>query len=493
MINLSVYLKKITNHSIIYGTSNSVTAAVGYILLPIYARFLTPEEYGVFSTINISGAILGIIYDMGLIAALFRWYFDYSQSEENKRTLIISTVLIFYFLTSTIVTVILFSFSNEISVLLFKGQSQYSSLIQLMVLTTYINLLMGIPLTVLRLQEKAYMYMTVSILKGIGVLAITLLYLIILKEGLFGVYKGGLIVTFMLTVIVFVLTYNNYMLKFSLYEIKKMLIFGLMYLPTIIFIWIINFSDRYFLNYYSTLNDVGIYSFGYKIGQIIYLLVSAFAIGWTPILFSITKENNAKEILATIMTYGFLILFSFALLISIFSEDIVRLVSVGEYIKSYKVVSLICFSNFLYGVYVFLFSGLMITKKIKNQPIIIGISALINIFLNILLIPKFGYIGAAYSTLFTYIVVVAGTYIVSQKCYYINYERERLLKVAAVGIIIYWISYYKISMDIVFVNIFWKLILFMMFFYLLYIWRFFNLKEQNKIRAVLQRVKKLAF
>ena len=117
MANLSVYLKKIVNHSVIYGVSNSLTAAIGYLLLPIYARFLMPEEYGVFSTINISGAVLGIIYDMGLIAALLRWYFDYSQSEEDKRKLMVSTVLIFYFITSSIATVILFFFSRSISAL----------------------------------------------------------------------------------------------------------------------------------------------------------------------------------------------------------------------------------------------------------------------------------------------------------------------------------------------------------------------------------------
>ena len=483
------YLKKIANHSVIYGASNSVTAAVGYLLLPIYTRFLSPAEYGIFSTINISGAVLGVIYDMGLIAALFRWYFDYSKSEEYKRKVIISTISIFYFFTSSIATIILYLFSSKLSGVLFKGQFQYSPLIQLMILTTYINLLMGVPLSILRLEEKAHTYMIVSIFKGIGILVITSLYLIILKAGLLGVYKGGLIVSFVIAVILFVVTYNNYMLRFSFPEIKKMLIFGLMYLPTIIFMWIINFSDRYFLNYYSTLKDVGIYSFGYKIGQIIYLMVTAFSIGWTPILFSIAKENNAKKIFAKIMTYFFLVLFSFVLLISIFSKDIVRLVSVGEYMGSYKIVSFISFSYFLYGIYIFLFSGLMITKRIGSQPIVIGMAALLNILLNIFLIPKFGYAGAAYSTLYTYAAVVIGTYLMAQRHYYINYEKVRLLKIIFAGAGILGVSYYKLFGDAVYINIFWKVILFMMFFYLLYLWGFFSSQEQDKIKYIFQKVR----
>ncbi|MEK6715188.1 MAG: oligosaccharide flippase family protein [Candidatus Omnitrophota bacterium] len=484
MANLSVYLKKIANHSVIYGVSNSVTAAVGYVLLPIYARLLLPEEFGIFSTINITGAVLGIIYDMGLIAALFRWYFDYSQSEEDKRKIIVSTVLIFYFITSSIATVIIFFFSRSLSGLLFKGQYQHSPLVQLMIVTTYINLLLGVPLTILRLKEKAYLYMKVSILRGIGILAITLLYLAVLKGGLLGIYKGGLLVSFIIAAVLFGVTYNDYIFKFSAPEIKKMLIFGLMYLPTIIFMWIINFSDRYFLNYYSTLEDVGIYSFGYKIGQIIFLMVTAFSTAWTPILFSIIKEDNAKAILSTIMTYFFLTLFSIALLMTIFSEDIVKLVSVGKYIESYKVVSLISFSYFLYGIYVFLFNGLMITKRIGSQPIIIGLSALLNILLNIYLIPRFGYIGAAYSTLFTYAAVVFGTYVMSQRCYYINYEKVRLFKITAAGALIYFISNYDLFGDMAVIKIFWKPFLFMMFFYMLYIWKFFNLKELNKVKSL---------
>ena len=483
-----IYLKKVINHSIVYGASNSLLAILGLILLPIYARFFTPEEYGIFATINISGAILAIIYDLGLIAAINRWYFDYTQLEESKRKMMVSTILIFYLLSSSIPTIFLIYFSHEISGLIFKGQYLYSSLIQFMILTTYINLLIGIPLTVLRLQEKAVLYMTVSVLRGIGIVFITILYLFILKEGLLGLYKGNLIVALMVSIIAFSLTYNNYILGFSFSEMKKMLSYGLTYLPTILFMWTINFSDRYFLNYYSSLEDVGIYSFGYKIAQIVYIVVLAFSLGWTPILFSIIKENNGKEILSKIMTYYLLILISLVLLISLFSREIVAIVAVGKYTESYKIIPIISVSYLLYGIYIFLFSGLMVTKKIKSQPIIIGGSALINISLNIIMIPKFGYMGAALSTLFTYCVVVIGTYVVSQKHYYISYEMIRLFKITAAAISIYFMHYYKIFNYAMLAGIFGNLVLFMLFFYILYILRFFDLTEINKIKSIFRPV-----
>ena len=216
-------------------------------------------------------------------------------------------------------------------------------------------------------------------------------------------------------------------------------------------------------------------------------MITAFSIAWTPILFSIVKEDNAKKILANLMTYFFLISFSISLLISMFSEDIVRLISVGEYINSYKIVPLISFSYFLYGIYVFLLSGLMITKKIGNQPVIIGMSVLVNICFNLLLIPRLGYIGAAYATLFTYTVVVIGTYFISQRYYYLNYERARLFKITTLGILIYHISCYKFW-NVIYIALFWKLTLFILFYYLLYLWNFFNLKEQNQIRYLFQKV-----
>ena len=200
------------------------------------------------------------------------------------------------------------------------------------------------------------------------------------------------------------------------------------------------------------------------------------------------KENNGKEILSKIMTYYLLILISLVLLISLFSREIVAIVAVGKYTESYKIIPIISVSYLLYGIYIFLFSGLMVTKKIKSQPIIIGISAFINIILNIILIPKFGYMGAALSTLFTYCVVVIGTYVVSQKHFYISYEMIRLFKITAVAFFIYFMHYYKIFNYVMLAGIFGNLVLFMLFFYILYILRFFDLTEINKIKSIFRPI-----
>lgn len=482
------YLKKIVDHSIIYGISNSLVTLVSFILLPVYARFLSPQEYGMLATINISGGILGIIYDMGLIGALNRRYFDYSESENLKRKTTISTVVIFYFVVSSIATIILCYFSKDVSNLLFKGQKQYFHLIQLMAFITYLNLLLGVPLSILRLKEKAIGFTMVSIIRVTGILFLTLLYLGILKEGLLGVYKSQLMVCFLVLVVAYLLTFDNFKIKFSFLEIKWLLSFGLMYLPTIIFTWIINFSDRFFLNYFLTLEEVGVYSFGYKIGQVVYILVISFFLGWNPILFSIIKEDNSKEILATIMTYFFLVLFSFVLLESIFSSEIVTLLSVEEYKESYKIVSLIAFSYLLFGIYCYLFSGLLITNKIKSQPIILGISALINVLSNIILIPIFGFVGAGISSLLTYFIVVVATFILSQRYYCISYEKIRLLKIFSTGIFIYLISFYKIVEDSLVIVVIWKIILFFLFFYFLYLFEFFNPKEMEGIKGIVMKL-----
>jgi len=482
------YLKKAVNHSVLYGISNSLVNLAGLLLLPIYAKYLSPEEFGVFTTINISGAILGIIYDMGLIGSLNSHYFDYSEAEELDRKLIASTILIFYFLFSSISTIILFFFSGGISALLFKGDNEYSDIVRLMLIITYINLLTGVPLSIVRLKQKAFAFMFISFLRVSSLLIFSLLFLIFLKESLFGLYKAQIISSAAALVVVFLLTHNDFIFKFSLAQIKKMLAYGLTYFPTIIFVWVINFSDRYLLNYFSTLEEVGIYSFGYKIAQIVYIFVISLLGGWNPILFSIVKEDNAKEILSRMMTYFFLVVSSLVLFISIFSEEIVTVVSVGKYVESYRMVPIVSLSYLLYGVYVFLFCGLMVTKKIKSQPIIIGISAFINIILNIILIPKFGYMGAALSTLFTYCVVVIGTYVVSQKHFYISYEMIRLFKITAVAFFIYFMHYYKIFNYVMLAGIFGNLVLFMLFFYILYILRFFDLTEINKIKSIFRPI-----
>ncbi len=91
-------LFRLSKHSIVYGLGVAASQLVGFFLLPIYTRYLTPSDYGVLEIFGATGGILGIVFVMGLGSALFMSYFSYDD-EENRKT-VVSTTLIFLTATS---------------------------------------------------------------------------------------------------------------------------------------------------------------------------------------------------------------------------------------------------------------------------------------------------------------------------------------------------------------------------------------------------------
>ena len=129
------YLKKTGKHYLIYGLGNVISKMIGFILIPLYTRVLSTEEYGILSLMVVSLTISTIILTMGLQAALFRFYI-YDYSKKNQRIELVSTVIIFITFVSLILSSLLFYFSDQISELFFNTAS-YSYYLKIMFIASF--------------------------------------------------------------------------------------------------------------------------------------------------------------------------------------------------------------------------------------------------------------------------------------------------------------------------------------------------------------------
>lgn len=476
-------VKRTLKHSLIYGLFTILTTFTGFVLLPFYTKYLSPAEYGVFALIGILSTALAFLYDLGMVNALVRWCFEYSDDQLDQRKTVVFTALIFLLITSSIFTILFLVYSPKVSILLFHD-TKFSNFIKLMVIATFFNCLAWVPLSLFRVKEKSFTFVFATACKTLGLICLIILFLAVLKRGLGGVYESNLIISIIFTGPLFLLTFKEYTIKFSMKDLFGMLKFGVPFIPVLFFSWIIDFSDRYFLGQLSTLSEVGLYSVGYKIGQIVFLVVKTFAIAWIPIMFTVSRKENAAEIFAKILTYYILFIFLFALSISIFGRGIITIFTSSAYHDAYKVVPLISISYFFYGIYVFALSGLLIVKNVYVQPLLLSFSAILNVFLNILLIPKYGMMGAAYATLLSYLSVAAGTYYFSQKYYPIHIEVDRILKIVFCGVVIYTVSLFVPDANLAH-SIIIKLLILSFYPLSLYLIKFFRQEEVVKLKAAI--------
>ena len=478
--------KKTLWHSLIYGIGTSFTAFVGIVLMPLYTRFLKPEEYGVYSLISVAFTLLVFIYDFGMINALFRWVYHYDENEKAARKRVVSTVLFFLLALSATLTCILWNQTANISRIIFKT-ADFSGLIRLMLIGLFLQSLTWVPFSLIRINEKPFIFTAIVML---GMVTMVSANFILLSRGkaLTGIYEAYIISCAVMAAPLYYITRNEYALAFSFGELKGMFAFALPFFPVLFFAWVIDFSGRYFLGHFSTLQQVGLYSAGYKIGQILYLAEKTFAVAWTPIMLSLSQRymERAPDVFGRVFTYFVFSSFFLVIGVSIFAREIMRIFTTPAYYAATQVVPLIAIAYLLYGVYVFMLSGLIITKNVYAQPLILLSAAVINVMLNILLIPKFGMVGSAYATIAGYFIAAAATFYFSQKFYPIPVEAGRIGKIVITsGLICYASRFFSIQSLVV--SVFSKAALLILFFFILYFIRFFTVEETARLKAFIRR------
>lgn len=422
------HFKNLFKHSIIYGFGQLAGRMAGFVLIPIYTRYFIPEIYGQLQLLMVGISLLDIFLSLGLGSAFFKFYFE--EKSEQYRKLITNTIFFFLLVFSLICASIIFIFSSSISSFLLDSD-QYSRLILLMTATSFFNAMIIIPLALLRAKEQSLTYSIISFTKLIFDLGLKIYFVVVLKMGIQGVLTGAALASCITLSILLLTQLKNLSLSISYSALKPILLFGAPLVPTQLAGWVLNLSDRYILKLLTDFKEIGLYSLGFKLGYMVYiLLVFPFSIAWAPFLYSISKEKNAKEIYARLLTYFMVITSFMALALSYFSSEAIQILSTPGYADSAQVVPFIAFAYVFYGMYFIFTTGTNIKKKTYYFPFISGIAALCSIGLNFLLIPKIGMLGTGISALCAYFVFALLTLIVSQKFYKIPFQYFNILKVA---------------------------------------------------------------
>ena len=265
-------MANILNSTFIYTIGNIIPKAANFILLPVYTLYLTTTDYGLIESVYALSPILIILFSFSFGASIFRLYYDYDDKETFFGTIFLSTIFF-----STFFLICLILFSNHI-------EKIYSSIpfypyFFYVIVTCYISNLFDLPQKYLMINDKPISYISLSLLR-FALNAVLILWFIIYKsEGASGYLKAGVISAAIVLPFYLLITSKIIVFKFSFKIFKDVLLFSLPLIPTLLSAWILDLSDRIFLENYFTLSEVGVYSLAYKIAGLVLLIVtSSFAI-----------------------------------------------------------------------------------------------------------------------------------------------------------------------------------------------------------------------
>lgn len=474
-------------HSLIYGLGEMLNKAFGFVLIPVYTRHLTTDDYGILQLLLLSSNIFVVMLQMGLGSAIFKFIL---YNEKVNLSTAYSTAFSLIVVCSTLLTLPVLFIPRILSELL-TGSPEHALIIQILALSMIFRNFAIIPLAKLRIEEKSTHYSILSSSKFLLQLIMTLVFVIHLQKGIQGIIMAEMITSLLFCIVFMMVIFPSLRLTFSLSYVKDMLRFGLPLVPAALAMFILNMSDRYFLRYYGTLEDVGLYSLGYRFAMIMSLIVSAFQQAWGAGMFKIANEPIAKEIFAKGFTHFVLLLSFVGLAVSIFAKDILSVMATERFLAGYKIVPFVLFAYLFFGIYYYTSAGLNITKKTKYQPIVVGMAAALNIGLNYALIPHYGMVGAAAATLISFIFMAATITNIAQRFYYVHFEVTRVIKVFLAVSFILAVNYFWI-IEIWLLAVTFRTALLFSFPILLWAMRFFNPAEIAKFRSLLSRSQMVA-
>lgn len=391
--------KKLIENSLIYSGLQVLQRGIGFLLLPIYTHFLTPDDYGIVSVINSVVAFLGVLYLLGLNGAAFKYYFDFKDNQEELKRFW-GTIITFLLVLSLVFTLILLVFGRFILHPLLINIKYYPYMFFGIIgaafmpfFTTYQSLLQA--------QHNGRKYAILNISNFLILLSLTMIFVIVFKLKA----MGPILATTCTAVLFFLITLwnmrGNFVFGIVAKHLKKSFTYCLPIIPHTLIGWASVLLDRLLINRFVSTAATGIYSIGYLFGGIPVFVSSAVNQAYVPWFFEEMKKKETVKIrkfFILLMTLNI----TLVLWVTVFAKEVLWVMSKGDFRESWKVVGLLSFGNFFIGYYFFLVNQLFFSERgTRYVPVATVSAALLSFLLNLILIQKYGMMGAAITMLVT--------------------------------------------------------------------------------------------
>jgi O-antigen/teichoic acid export membrane protein len=416
---------------VIYGLGGLVSRILAVLLLPLYTRYLSPSDYGKVETLIALTTVVGIVLRMGITSAFFRFYFD--SPEPERRRLVLRTSFWFTMVMATVGLVLGLALSPEIADVLFGSTGDTE-----LVAASFVGLWAGMNyeqlMSLFRVEERSTAFVSANVANILVTVGATLVLVVALEAGPMGVIVGNFTGT--LLVYAALLGYRREQLGLQLDRrlLREMNRFGLPLMPTALFLWTTNFSDRIFLVKLSDTTEVGLYSVGVRIASAMVLLLTAFRLAWPAFAYSIEDDREARRTYAFVLTYLLLVTTWVATGLALLSPWIVDWLAAPSFESASRVVGPLAFAAVAFGGYIVVAIGIGRARQTRFNWVVTGAAAIVNVALNLILIPPYGMMGAAVATIAAYTTMFAGMSWWAQRIYRVPYQWRRVLTAVLAGV-----------------------------------------------------------
>lgn len=481
------YKKFVKNIGVMSFTS-FVSTLGGIVLLPIITKLLGASEYGIWVVFITMTALAPLLLTLGLPLALGRFL----PGEKDKKQVqdgIYSTFVIVISICLLLSIFIIF-FSNQIADLLNVRNATLTMLLAPIFLFECLNL---VCFAIIRAFQKVKAYSFFIVFAGSGQPALVIA-LILMGWGIFGAILSLLLIRIILFIIMFTFIARDVGFKVPQFlNMKEYIFLGAPTLGGYMSSWIIKSSDRHFINSFLGIIFVGYYAPGIALGNILSLVLAPLSFILPAILaehFDSNRINEIKKYLEYSLKYFLILSIPGAFGLSLLSKQIMTIFSTTEIASNgYLITIFASFGVLFYGICDIFDQILLMFKKTKITSMIWMVIAIINIALNLMLIPYLGIIGAGIALLTTMLLAAVITCFYSIKYLKFNFKIDWIFiskiiiasaLMGSIALIIHPSGFYKTMITVVSSVLIYVILLF--------VFRCFNENELNFLKGLIRRI-----
>jgi O-antigen/teichoic acid export membrane protein len=418
-------LTELSVHSLAYLVGSIAISASSILLLPLYTRYLTKSDYGVLEIMDSLNSVLLVVFMAGLSPAMGKFHNESITEAEKKEVL--GTSFWFVLAFSSFWIAILAFFRADLA-RVFLGSENRTSLMTIGLLIMWVNPVYILATYVLNVHKMPGTFLAFSMAKLFVNVLFNLYFIVDLGYGAKGMLLGELFSTLITGVFLIWLIVAKNGLPFNPAFLRKALMFGLPFVPAMLCAALMHRADRYLLQSFGSLEAVGIYGLGYKLPFMLgSLLLQSFGRIWSSSAqFEIAKQDNWREIFSRVTTYFFTIIVVAEFSLAILSTTVLKILTAPAYYAAAPVVQILAAGVCIYSLHSFFSVAAVIKNKTWYLPISYLIAAILTVGLDYLLLPRFGYIAAAWVMVGAYTVFSASIYITLNRFYPVPYEFGRM-------------------------------------------------------------------
>ncbi len=417
---MSEYLRRLATTGAAYTASSVLSKLIAVFLLPVYTAYLTPADYGAAEVMLAAVIAASIVVRLGVIEALLRFYYLAGE----RRGAVVATGFAALFWTTTAAAALGLALAGPISEALLDRPD--AELARLAVLGLWTLTLWEYVLTLLRLDERARAYFTLTVLNVLATIPVTVWLIVVADQGAAGILLGSFATGAVFLLWRLWVERRRISLLVDLPLLRRMFRFGLPTMPAELSLYSLNFIDRILIVRLAGLAEAGLYALAIKFAQAINVIARGFQLAFPPLAYSIADDEEARRAYSLILTW-FAAICAFAVAgLWLLSRQLVELLAAPEFFDAHEAIGLLATAIALYAIYLVLVVVLGRSGRTEfNLPATLA-GTVVNVIANLLLIPPLGIVGAGIALVASYLVVLVLMYALTQRVFPVAYEWGRL-------------------------------------------------------------------